>query len=83
VEASEEVEEMPPVIEKKKCKHCNLCVEACPCDVFFGSKKTKIPQITYPDECWHCNACVEACPTRGAIRLRIPLPMMILYRKSV
>jgi adenylylsulfate reductase subunit B len=82
MEESKEVEEMPPVILSKRCKRCGQCVEACQCDVFFGSKKNKVPQITYPEECWHCNACVEVCPSKGAIRLRIPLPMMILYQEA-
>jgi len=81
VEASKEVGEMPPVIVSKKCECCGQCVEACQCDVFFGSKKAEVPQITYPEECWHCNACVEACPMKGAIKLRIPLPMMILFKR--
>jgi len=72
---------MPPVIDEKRCNHCGQCVEVCQCDVFFGSKKAKVPQITYPEECWHCNACVEVCTTKGAIRLRIPLPMMVLYKR--
>jgi len=71
---------MPPVIDKKRCKCCGKCADVCQCDVFFSSKKGEIPVITYPDECWHCNACVDACPARGAIRLRIPLPIMVLYK---
>lgn len=72
---------MPPVIDREKCKHCGKCVEACQCDVFFGSKKRQIPVITYPDECWHCDACVIVCPAEGAIKLRIPLPLMVLYKE--
>ena len=71
---------MPPIINKNRCKACGICVNICPQDVFFGSKKKKIPVITYPEECWHCNACVLDCPQEGAIRLRIPLPMSICYR---
>lgn len=71
---------MPPVIEKKKCVRCGKCVELCSQDVFFGSEKKKTPQVTYPEECWHCNACIEGCPKKGAIRLRIPAPMMVCYK---
>jgi adenylylsulfate reductase, subunit B len=70
---------MPPVINKEKCGLCAKCAEVCPSDVFYHSAKGKIPQVTYPDECWHCNACVVACPHEGAIRLRIALPLMVLY----
>jgi adenylylsulfate reductase, subunit B len=40
-----------------------------------------IPAITYPEECWHCNACVLECP-ENAVRLRIPLPAMVLYQPA-
>jgi adenylylsulfate reductase subunit B len=70
---------MPPIIDKDKCNGCGRCVEICPTDVFFGSEKKKIPVVTYPDQCWHENACVRECP-KEAIKLRLPLPMMLIYR---
>lgn len=71
---------MPPVIDREKCVRCGRCVELCSQDVFFGSEKKQTPQVAYPEECWHCNACVEGCPEVGAIRLRIPSPMMVCYK---
>ena len=71
---------MPPVINEDECSSCGKCVDICSEDVFFGSKKREIPTVTYPEECWHCNACVLDCPGEGAIRLRIPLPLMIVYK---
>jgi len=71
---------MPPVIDESKCTGCGKCVNICSEDVFFGSKKKEIPVVTYPEECWHCNACVFECPVKGAIRLRIPLPLLICYK---
>jgi adenylylsulfate reductase, subunit B len=71
---------MPPVIDKEKCLSCGQCADACPSDVFYGSRNGEIPKITYADECWHCDACVAACPLEGAIRLRIALPLMVLYQ---
>jgi NAD-dependent dihydropyrimidine dehydrogenase PreA subunit len=70
---------MPPVIDKELCNCCGTCANICPMDVFFGSKKGETAVITYPEECWHCGACKIDCPM-GAIRLRIPLPMMLLYK---
>ena len=71
---------MPPIIDKNQCITCGICVNICPQDVFFGSKRKKVPKITYPEECWHCNACVLDCPKEGAIRLRIPSPMFICHK---
>jgi len=73
---------MPPVIDEKKCIRCGKCVDTCPEDVYFGSKKKHVPQVTYPQECAYCNGCVEECPVEGTIRLRIPLPMMLLYKQA-
>jgi adenylylsulfate reductase subunit B len=70
---------MPPIINKDKCSYCGMCVNICSEDVFFGSKEEKIPVVSYPEECWHCGACVLDCPAE-AIRLRIPLPMMVCYK---
>lgn len=70
---------MPPIINKDICTGCGKCVEVCPSDVFWGSKEGEVPVVAYPDECWHESACVMDCPV-GAITLRIPLPMMVLYK---
>ncbi len=72
---------MPAVIDKELCIGCGSCVDVCQSDVFHGSKEGEVPSVTYPEECWHCNACVFVCPAEGAVRLRIPLPMMILYQE--
>jgi adenylylsulfate reductase subunit B len=71
---------MPPVINKNKCINCHKCVEACAQDVFFGSVKKKTPSITYPDFCIHCSVCINECPAEGAIKLRIPMPLTLLYK---
>ena len=71
---------MPPVIDKEKCICCGVCVDICTEDVFYGSKKGEVPIIAYPEECVHFGACILDCPVPGAIRLRNPLPQMILYK---
>lgn len=71
---------MPPVIDVEKCKRCGSCAKICPEDVFFGTKVNELPRVSYPEECAHCNACVEECPVEGAISIRVPMPMMLLYR---
>lgn len=70
---------MPPIIDPDKCISCGKCADICAQDVFFGSEREKVPVITYPEFCVHCNCCVNECPEEGAIRLRIPLPLMLLY----
>lgn len=71
---------MPPVINKDLCVSCSQCVEACPQDVFWGSEKKEVPVISYGEECWHCGVCVQECPEEGAVRIRIPLTAMLLYK---
>lgn len=71
---------MPPIIDETKCTACGVCVNNCPQDVFWGSEKGKTPQVSYPEECWHCNACVLDCLVEDAIRLRIPMPLMICFK---
>ena len=70
---------MPPIINEENCTRCNKCVEVCPQDVFFGSKKKKTPIVSFPEECWHCYACVLDCPSENAIRIRTPIPQMLCY----
>lgn len=71
---------MPPIIDENKCIKCSKCVEICAQDVFFGFLKKNVPDVTYPDFCIHCNCCVRECSVEGAIRLRIPLPLMLLFK---
>ncbi len=72
---------MPPVIDYSKCVGCGICVDICPMQIFTCTSDTdKHPVITFPKECWHCNSCVDDCPN-DAIRLRIPLPFMMLYEE--
>ena len=73
---------MPPVVNEETCTGCGDCYEACQSDVFYGSDDAEVSIVSYPEECWHCNACVFVCPTES-VRLRIPLPMMVLYQERV
>ncbi|MCF8106752.1 MAG: ferredoxin family protein [Desulfohalobiaceae bacterium] len=72
---------MPPVIDPEKCTKCGICVDICSEDVFYESKQGEIPTVTYPEECIHFAGCVYNCPSE-AIRLRIPLPMQLVYKPS-
>jgi NAD-dependent dihydropyrimidine dehydrogenase PreA subunit len=73
---------MPPIIEAEKCIKCGKCVDICSEDVFYGSKTGEIPTVTYPKECVHFNGCVSVCPVQGAIRLRIPLPIQLVFKEK-
>ena len=74
---------MPPVINTEECIACGQCVDACQSDVFCGTEPGEVAEVTYPEECWHCSACVFSCPVEGAIQIRVPLPMMMLFRPPV
>ncbi|MDL2313756.1 ferredoxin family protein [Desulfovibrio sp. OttesenSCG-928-C14] len=67
---------MPPVIDKTRCVNCGFCYEICPVHI-FGKKDGEIV-VAHGEECWHCNSCRMDCP-HDAIRLRLPLPCMMLY----
>ena len=69
---------MPPIIDKETCNACGVCADICPTDVFKVVEKKKSTEIRYPEECWHCNACVLDCD-QEAVKLRIPLPAMMLH----
>ena len=71
---------MPPIIDPTKCNACGKCVDICTEDVFYGSKPGEIPVVTYPKECVHFSGCVYECPVPGAIRVRVPLPVMLVYK---
>ena len=46
---------MPPYINEEKCLRCGQCVEICPMDCFYGSRKGEVPVVSYPEECWHAE----------------------------
>ena len=70
---------MPPVIDYEKCNACGTCYDICPQDVYFGTEEGEKPVVSYPDACWHCNSCVMDC-LEEAIKLRIPLPCLVMYK---
>lgn len=44
-----------PVVDSKKCVHCNTCLESCPVDAISNSK-----EMDY-DKCIECLCCHELC----------------------
>jgi len=57
-----------PVVDKKKCKGCFLCVEVCPVNVFEKDEKNKKVKIVKPNDCIGCRACEAQC-SEGAIKI--------------
>ncbi len=59
---------MPSVlIEKDRCKGCELCVHACPQGVLAMSKEINAkgyfyPQVANPEKCDGCRHCALVCP---------------------
>ncbi len=69
---------MPPIIDAQKCKKCGTCAQICPMQVFRADQKNTVPETPFAEECWHCGCCELDCPA-GAIRLRVPVPYMMVH----
>ena len=68
-------DEMPPIVDLKKCTGCagreeSLCEEACPGDLMYVGDDGKAHCHANRD-CWDCMSCVKMCPS-GAITTRVP-----------
>lgn len=55
-------------INANRCKGCDLCVEACPCDVLALNKREVnargylFAHVINPQACIGCAACATVCP---------------------
>lgn len=55
-------------INVDRCKGCNLCVEACPCDVLslttreVNGRGYPFARAIDPEKCIGCAACAMVCP---------------------
>ena len=55
-------------IDVERCKGCDLCVIACPCDVLALAEKDvndrgyHYARMKNPDSCTGCTACATVCP---------------------
>ncbi|MFH0702376.1 MAG: DUF362 domain-containing protein [bacterium] len=59
-----------PIIDKKTCKKCNICVEACPAQIITIKKNSAY--ISGYKNCIRCYCCQEVCPHKS-IHLSKPL----------
>jgi 2-oxoglutarate ferredoxin oxidoreductase subunit delta len=55
-----------PIIDKKRCTSCNICIDICPVEVFSRDKDNKVV-VSKPDECIGCRACEAQCPKSAII----------------
>jgi NAD-dependent dihydropyrimidine dehydrogenase PreA subunit len=73
----------PVIFDTGVCDGCNLCVNACPEDVFIpNAVKGGTPLIVYPEECYYCGVCVDDCSRKGAIRLNHPLMQRARWKRK-
>lgn len=66
------------VVDIEKCKGCEVCIGACPCDVIAMTKEVNGKGYHYmymknPESCTGCTNCAVVCPD-GVISV---------YRKKV
>jgi uncharacterized protein (DUF362 family)/Pyruvate/2-oxoacid:ferredoxin oxidoreductase delta subunit len=72
-----------PVIDKKKCVRCGMCVQMCPVDpkaVNWVNGDKSIPPAHDYARCIRCYCCQEVCPEK-AIGIKKPLLRSFLIRK--
>lgn len=50
------------VVDRGRCKGCNICVAICPYDAIFMSKEKSHRGFIYPIENTKCTACKQCCP---------------------
>ncbi len=54
-----------PVVDAKKCIHCNLCFKNCP---YFAIEMNKdIVPVFDNEKCFRCGLCASRCPTKAII----------------
>lgn len=66
------------VVDKDKCKGCELCTVACPKEVLALSKEVNVRGYNYafmknPQECIGCSNCAMVCPDA----------VITVYRKKI
>ena len=47
-------------INKKECRGCKSCMEACPGNLIVMDSEGKA-EIAYPRDCWGCTSCLKEC----------------------
>ena len=55
-----------PIIDRKKCTVCGVCVDTCPESV-LSIEEGRL-ELANPKSCTYCGICEESCP-EGAVRL--------------
>ncbi|MBI9084624.1 MAG: 4Fe-4S binding protein [Desulfobacterales bacterium] len=67
-----------PVIDRKKCISCNICIDACPVRCLSKTftpepvDKAVYPELVRDRDCIACGICATDCPV-GAIVMKAPV----------
>ncbi len=66
------IDDALPIIDKKKCNLCGLCIDICPVDALvMGSTG---PEFIKPYTCTYCTECEAICPENA-----ISCPLEIIW----
>jgi NAD-dependent dihydropyrimidine dehydrogenase PreA subunit len=59
-------------IDEKACRGCEICIDACPTQVFAFDQAKRLPEVKKPTSCFGCLACAEQCPANAIQHQGVP-----------
>ena len=59
-------------IDERACVGCEICIDACPTQVFAFEETKRLPEVRKPAACFGCLACAEQCPASAIQHEGVP-----------